>query len=195
MPTLHVIVASTREGRAGLPVAEWFLAHALADGRFEPELVDLKALHLPMIDEPHHPRLRDYTHAHTRAWSATVDRADAFVFVIPEYNHFAPPALVNAIDYLYWEWQGKAASFVSYGGASGGMRSMQSLKPMLTGLKVMPLPESVSVHFVAQHIQDGIFTPNDSHKKAATGMLAELHRWTEALAVLRQPAAGAAARG
>ncbi len=97
MPTLHVIVASTRQGRAGLPIAEWFFAHALADGRFTPELVDLETLNLPMLDEPHHPRLRNYTHAHTRAWSATVDRADAFVFVIPEYNHFAPPALVNVM--------------------------------------------------------------------------------------------------
>ena len=161
MPILHVIVASTREGRAGQPVAEWFLEHARADGRFQPELVDLKAMNLPMLDEPHHPRLRNYTHAQTREWSATVDRADAFVFVLPEYNHFAPPALVNAIDHLYWEWQCKAASFVSYGGASGGMRSMQSLKPMLTGLKVMPLPESVSIHFVAQQIKDGVFSASE----------------------------------
>ena len=79
-----------------------------------------------------HPRLRQYEHDHTKAWSDSVDAADAFVFVTPEYNYFAPPALMNAIDYVLHEWACKPAGIVSYGGASGGMRSAQMLKLLLT---------------------------------------------------------------
>jgi NAD(P)H-dependent FMN reductase len=43
-------------------------------------------------------------HEHTKRWSAIVSRADAFVFVTPEYNYGSPPSLVNALDYLLREW-------------------------------------------------------------------------------------------
>lgn len=86
-PTLQIVIASTRPGRVGLPVAEWFRDIAERDGRFVVEIVDLAQVNLPFMDEPNHPRLRQYLHRHTKDWSATVDRADAFVFVMPEYNY------------------------------------------------------------------------------------------------------------
>ncbi|HRN35958.1 MAG TPA: NAD(P)H-dependent oxidoreductase, partial [Flavobacteriales bacterium] len=87
MHKLKIILASTREGRKGPAVAEWITAVAQADARFDTELVDLKVVNLPFLDEPNHPRLQQYTHAHTKAWSAKVDSADAFIFVMPEYNY------------------------------------------------------------------------------------------------------------
>ena len=129
---LQVIFASTREGRQGFPIAEWVVERARAHGKFEPELVDLREVNLPLFDEPQHPRLRQYQHAHTKAWSAIVAAADAFVFVTPEYNYGMPPALLNAIDYLSAEWAYKPAAIVSYGGVSGGTRSAQMTKLMLT---------------------------------------------------------------
>ena len=116
---LHVIVASTREGRVGRPVAEWFLGAARAHGTFAVDLVDLKEVNLPLLDEPKHPRRQHYHHEHTKAWSAIVRKADAYVFVTPEYNHGAAPALVNALNYVFVEWNYKPAGFVSYGGISG----------------------------------------------------------------------------
>jgi NAD(P)H-dependent FMN reductase len=113
MPKLHVILASTRPGRAGEPIAEWFVARAKAHGAFEVELVDLAEVDLPFMDEPNHPRLRRYTHEHTKAWSARVDAADAFVFVTPEYNYGFTAPLKNAIDFLHFEWQHKPVGFVS----------------------------------------------------------------------------------
>ena len=92
---LHVVVASAREGRAGGPIAEWFVERARAHGKFSIDLVDLKEVHLPLLDEPEHPRLQHYRHDSTKAWSATVQRADAYVFVTPEYHHGAPPVLIN----------------------------------------------------------------------------------------------------
>jgi NAD(P)H-dependent FMN reductase len=76
-----VIIGSTRPGRIGLPVASWFVREASAHHTFELETVDLADLRLPLLDEPQHPRLREYTKDHTRAWSATVDAADAVVMI------------------------------------------------------------------------------------------------------------------
>src|SRR6476660_7040656 len=117
----------------GPSIGRWLVERVQAHGKFELGLADLKEIALPMLDEPKHPRLRQYQHAHTKAWSARVDAADAFVFVTPEYNFGMPPALLNAIDYVLHEWAYKPAGFVSYGGISGGTRSVQMSKQMLTG--------------------------------------------------------------
>ncbi len=92
---LQVIVASTRPSRQGPLVGAWFVERARAHGNFNVELVDLAEVNLPMFDEPAHPRLARYEHEHTKAWSAIVDRADAFVFVTPEYDHGTPVSLVK----------------------------------------------------------------------------------------------------
>ena len=185
MSVLHVIVASTRKGRSGAAVAEWFLERVQHHGKFDVELIDLQAVNLPLLDEPSHPRLRQYQHAHTKAWSATVTRADAYVFVTPGYNHGAPPALVNALDYLYVEWNYKPAGFVSYGGAAGGTRAVQMLKQIVTALKVVPMFEAVHVPFFSKLMEGGVFKGGETYEKAATAMLDELVRWTDALKALR----------
>jgi NAD(P)H-dependent FMN reductase len=187
MSRLGVIVASTREGRVGEKVADWFVAHARRHGGFDVHVLDLKAIELPLLSEPHHPRLQRYTQDTTRAWSRLVSETDAFAIVTPEYNFSAPPALVNAIDHLYHEWAYKAAGFVSYGGVSGGLRSVQMIKQLITALKIVPVVDAVTIPFVAQSIDvsTGAFTATDSHGKAATAMLDELGRWTTALSTLR----------
>src|ERR1700722_1138798 len=118
MPKLMIVIASTRPGRVGLPVGEWFHGRAREHAGFDVAMVDLAELELPLLDEASHPRLRQYTKQHTREWSAMVDDADAFVFVTSEYNHGYPAALKNAIDYLHHEWQYKPVGFVSYGGVA-----------------------------------------------------------------------------
>ncbi len=186
MPTLQIIIASTRPGRVGLPVGRWFEAHARAHGAFEIDLVDLAELGLPFMDEPNHPRLRDYTQQHTKDWSARVDRADAFAFVMPEYNHGFNAPLKNAIDFLHQEWLYKPVGFVSYGGVAAGTRAVQMLKPVVGALKMAAVPEAVSIPFVAQFIDDeGELEPNEVMEKSATAMLDELSRVAGALRGLR----------
>lgn len=182
---LHTIVASTRPGRIGPSVAQWFNDFASEHGKFDPVLVDLADFNLPVYDEPEHPRLRNYHHAHTRAWSESVASADAFVFVTPEYNYGPPPALVNALNYLYMEWNYTPAGFVSYGGISGGMRSAQVTKQILTTLKVMPIPEGVPMPMVFQNLENGKLKPADIYKTSAAAMLDELHKWAEGMKGLR----------
>ena len=187
MLQLSIIVTSTRPGRVGLPVAQWFLERAREHGRFSIDFVDLKEVGLPFLDEPHHPRLRKYEKAHTHAWSARVAAADAYVIVTPEYNYGMAPTLLNAIDFVYAEWNYKPAAFVSYGGVSGGTRSVQMAKLPLTTVRVMPIPEAVTIPFVTQYLdkETGAFRATEAHARAAADLLDELHRWAEALWPLR----------
>jgi len=184
---LDVIVASTRPARAGLHVAHWFLERAIDHAGFQVELVDLAQVDLPMFDEPRHPKLRHYEHDHTRAWSAIIDPADAFVIVTPEYNHGPPPALVNALDFLAREWAYKPVGFVSYGGVSGGSRSVQMTKQIVAALKMVPLFEAVTLPFFREHLDldSGRFDPGEIQERAATRMLDELVKWATALRTMR----------
>ncbi len=186
MPRLSVIIASVREGRVGEPIARWFTTRAKEHGKFDVQLVDLKDVNLPLLSEPHHPRLRKYQQEATKAWSAIVGASDAFAFVTAEYNYNMPPALVNALDHVYHEWSYKACAFVSYGGISAGTRSVQMGRQMATAFKMVPLVESVNIPYVGQLVENGVFKNNDAHDKAATVVLDELLRWTEALEPLRQ---------
>ena len=186
VPRLRIIIASTRPGRVGLPVAEWFEGVATAHDGFDVEVTDLAALGLPFMDEPNHPRLRRYTQEHTKAWSAIVEASDAFVFVMPEYNYGFNAPLKNAIDYLHNEWHWKPVGFVSYGGVAAGTRALQMIKQVVTAVKMVPLFEAVSIPFVATLIDDdGRFEATEIIAKAAVAMLDELVRAEAALRPLR----------
>jgi NAD(P)H-dependent FMN reductase len=179
--SLQIIIASTRPGRAGRPIGQWFAGQCRADGRFAVAVTDLAELALPMLDEPQLPRARQYAHEHTRSWSRTVDAADCLAFVMPEYNHGFSAPLKNAIDYLHEEWARKAVGFVSYGGLSGGMRAVQMLKPVLTCLRMVPVTDQVALANYARHLHDGQFEPGAEAELACRTMLDELHFMTAAL--------------
>jgi NAD(P)H-dependent FMN reductase len=168
MLNLKVIIVSTRPGRQGLAIGNWFNSFAEAHGKYEVELLDLAK-----IDQ------------HTKDWSARIDQADAIVFVMPEYNYGVGPTMVNAIDYLYHEWNYKPVGMVSYGGISGGLRAQQMAKLMFTAVKMMPIPESVPIPFFPQYIKDGIFTSNELIDKSGKTMLDEMAKWADALKPMR----------
>jgi NAD(P)H-dependent FMN reductase len=184
-PVLKIIVASTRPGRVGAPVGRWITGVAEQHPGFAVEVLDLAEVNLPLLDEPNHPRLRAYTQEHTKAWSAAIDAADAFVLVMPEYNYGYTAPLKNAIDYLFTEWQHKPVGLVSYGGVSGGLRAAQMIKQVVTTLTMMPLVEAVTIPMIHSHLQDGELVPTELMQQSATAMLDSLVRWTGALKVLR----------
>ena len=184
---LQIIIVSTRPGRIGPFVGNWFFERAREHAKFDAELVSLADANLPLLDEPRHPALGQYEHAHTKAWSATISRGDAYVFVTPEYDYSTPAAFMNALQCLSKEWAYKAAGFVSYGGVSGGLRSVQMAKHLVTSLKMMPMAEGVAIPFVGQYLEreTGQFTPAELQTKAAGVMLDELLKWATALRPLR----------
>ncbi len=184
---LQTIVCSTRPGRIGPQIGKWFNEFALQQSGFTAELVDIADYHLPVYDEPNHPRQQDYQHEHTRKWSEKIDQGDAYVFVLPEYNFCPPPAFFNALNFIYNEWNYKPCGFVSYGGVSGGLRSAQLAKQLVTALKMMPIPEGVLVQMPWNKLDDDShFKAEAPHESSATDMLKELHRWAAALKAMRQ---------
>jgi len=185
---LNIIIGSTRPGRIGPTVARWVHEAALESGQFDVELVDLADFDLPLLDEAAHPAMHKYEHEHTKRWSRSVASADAFLFVTPEYDYFAPAALVNAIQCLFREWAYKPAAVVSYGGVSGGLRSAQVLRSLLGNLNMVAVTQPVPVPFVRNHIgEDGVFRPEPATKDGADKLLAELHKWAVALKPMREP--------
>ncbi|MEU5593375.1 NAD(P)H-dependent oxidoreductase [Streptomyces sp. NPDC020298] len=182
---LTTVVASTRPGRVGRSIADWFTSRAAQYDGFESHLVDLRELALPFYDEPHPPALRQYTKSHTREWSRIVDASDAFVFVTPEYNGGFPAPLKNAWDYLVVEWQHKPAAFVGYGGVSAGTRAVQMAKQVVANLRMLPIGPTVSIPFVSEVVEDGLFRPGKIHEAAAEQMLDELARTARVMGRLR----------
>ncbi|GGY74959.1 NADPH-dependent FMN reductase [Marinobacter zhanjiangensis] len=184
---LQTIICSTRPGRVGPSVGRWFNEFANKQGKFESTLVDVADFNLPVFDEPNHPAMQKYENEHTVKWSETVAEADAYVFVIPEYNYCPPPSFFNAVDFLYKEWNYKPCGFVSYGGASGGIRSAQIAKQLVTTVRMMPMVEGVMVQMPWDHFdEEKQFQALDLHTDSASSMLDEMKKWATALKTMRQ---------
>ncbi len=183
-----VIIASTRPGRLGPAVADWFITAtdaAAAHDEISVEIADLADIGLPLLDEPDHPSVGRYVHEHTREWSRRVAAADAFVIVTPEYNYGMPASLKNALDFLYHEWTWKPVAFVSYGNTSAGTRAVQMAKQVVTTLKMMPIGATVSLR-IADSTHDGQVRNTADLEATAQGLLHELNRVARAMRPLRR---------
>ena len=174
MIKLKVITASNRPGRRGIHISHWVTEAAKKISDFHVEHLDLAAINLPFMDEPHHPRFQNYSKQHTKDWSNTIADADAYIFVTPEYNYGFTAPLKNAIDFLWKEWGYKAAAIVSYGGLAGGTRAAQMLKQVLTTLKMVPITESLPIPFFETHIKEGAFIPSESLSNGLNIMFQEI---------------------
>ncbi len=184
MIRVAIILGSTRPGRNGEAVAHWVhdLAKKRKDAEFE--LVDLKDFNLPLLDEPMPPMMGQYMHDHTKAWAAKILEFDAFVFVTPEYNHGTSAALKNALDYLYKEWNNKAAAFVSYGSALG-TRAVEQLRLVMGELRVADVRSQVSLALFTDFEDMSKFKPDALKAKDVDTMLEEVIAWGTAMRWLR----------
>jgi NAD(P)H-dependent FMN reductase len=174
MLKIAIIIGSTRPGRIGEGVAQWVyqVAQKRTEAKFE--LVDLRDFNLPLLDEPMPSSMnrdRNYTKPHAQKWSKTIAGFDAFVFVTPEYNHGICGALKNAIDFLFYEWNNKAAGFVSYGSA-GGVRAVSLMTDFENFKTLKPTPH---------------------HEKSVNAMIDDLLAWGEAMKTLRTKSTAQAA--
>ena len=186
MTAIAVILGSTRPGCNGDAVAQW--VHTLATRRTDAtfDLVDLRDVGLPMLDEVVPPSLGQYAHEHTRRWASTIGRYDGFVFVTPEYNHSTSAALKNAIDFLYAEWTNKAAGFVGYG-LQGGLRAVEHLRQVMGELQVADVQAQVSLDIHSDFEDHTRFDPRPHHEQALHTMLDQLVAWSRAMRSVRAP--------
>lgn len=187
MVKIAIVLGSTRPGRLGKSVADWVYARAVqrADASFD--LLDVADFNLPLMDEPRPPSLGHYEHEHTKAWAEAVARYDGYIFVTAEYNHSIPGALKNALDFLYAEWNNKAAAFVSYGSA-GGTRAVEHLRLVAGELQMADVRAQVALPIATEFEHYRTFKPSETAEKRL-GILCILFdqviSWSEALEGLR----------
>lgn len=184
MIKIAIIIGSTRPGRKADAVAKW--VHEIAKKRSDAayEIVDIKDYNLPLLDEPVPPSMGQYSQPHTKAWSAKIAAFDAYVFVTPEYNHSTSGALKNAIDYLYREWNNKAAGFVGYGSA-GGTRAVENLRLVMGELQVADVRAQVALSLFTDFENFTVFKPAAMHETSVNAMLDQVIAWGGALKTLR----------
>jgi NAD(P)H-dependent FMN reductase len=185
MIKVAIIIGSTRPGRKAEAVARWVHEHAKKRTDAEFELVDLKDFNLPLLDEPVPPSMGQYSQPHTKAWAAKIQTFDAFVFVTPEYNHGTSGALKNAIDFLYREWNNKAAGFVSYGSA-GGTRAVEQLRLVMGELQVADVRAQVMLSLATDFENYSAFKPAERHEKVLNTVFDQVIAWGGALKTLRK---------
>jgi NAD(P)H-dependent FMN reductase len=184
MIKLAIVIGSTRPGRRAEVVAQWVWEIAKKRGDAEFELVDILEFNLPLLDEAMPPSMGKYSQPHTKAWAAKVASFDGYVFVTPEYNHGPSGALKNAIDYLYREWNNKAAGFVGYGSA-GGTRAVEQLRLVMGELQVADVRAQVMLSLFTDFENFTTFKPAAMHEKSVNAMLDQVIAWSGALKVLR----------
>jgi NAD(P)H-dependent FMN reductase len=192
MLRVAVIIGSTRPGRKAEAVARWVadIAAKRRDASFE--VVDIADFNLPLLDESLPPAMNQYAQMHTKVWAAKIATFDAFVFVTPEYNHSMSGALKNAIDFLFREWNDKAAGFVGYG-AAGGTRAVESLRLVMGEIKIADVRSQVALSLFSDFENFTTFKPRPQQEAAVTEMLDDLLAWARALQGMRasRTAAGA----
>ena len=184
MLDIAIIAGSTRPGRQARVVADWLigLARERGDARFE--IVDLADHDLPLLDEALPPSAGQYTQPHTRAWAATIERFDGFVFVTPEYNRAPSAALKNAIDFLYAEWHNKAAGFVAYG-SHGGTRAVEHLRLIMGELQIADVRDQVALSLFHDFVDFTVLDPRPLQARGAHAMLDQVVAWSQAMRDVR----------
>lgn len=187
-PRIQVILGSTRQGRSGDRVAQWFvdLAHQRPD--LDAELVDLRDWPLPFFDSPTSPKRELSDDARVQAWADKVDAADGYVIVTPEYNFGYPAVLKNALDHLYHQWTGKPVAFVGYGGMSGGLRSVHQLRQVVVELGLTQLQAQVIIPRVFSAFDEQGRPVDPMHERTASTVLGEIAEWAELLRTRRHAA-------
>ena len=184
MLKVAIIIGSTRPGRKSEAVARWVydIAAKRSDASFE--VVDIAAFDLPLLDEAVSPVMNQYEKPHTKVWAAKIATFDAFVFVTPEYNHSTSGALKNAIDFLFREWNDKAAGFVGYGGV-GGTRAVEHLRLIMGEIKVADVRAQVALSLYTDFANFSTLKPRSRQESAVNAMLDDLVAWGGALKAMR----------
>lgn len=174
MKKLYVVLASTREGRAGEAVANWVEKRFAEQKAFAVELVDLLDYPLPPLDSKISPLADKTAEQLVASWSKKIAAGDAYVIVSPEYNHGYSGELKNALDSLKPEWIGKPVGIVGYGGLAGGARSVEQLRLVLIELKMKVAYSNVLIPLIWEAMGKDGSPVNDGANSQLDGLIEEL---------------------
>lgn len=176
MKKIGIIIASVRDQRIGEAVAKHVLEVAQKTTKsFEYDLIDLKRIDLPLLNEPFPASMNNYQYNHTKEWSKLISGYAGFIVVTAEYNHGYPAAIKNALDYLYVEWNNKPMAFVSYGYSASGTRAIEQLRQVVAYLQVKALWKDVGINLVTNS-KDGVFQTSEMVDKQLQSLIEEFEK-------------------
>ena len=175
MKKIGIIIASVREGRVGESVAQHVLNVAKVSTKYEYSIIDLKAINLPLLNEPYPAAMTNYQYQHTKDWSKLVSGYDGFIIITAEYNHGYPAAIKNALDYLYVEWHNKPLAFIGYGYSANGARAIEQLRQVVVYLQLKPLWRDVVIN-LATNTKDGLFISSDGVDMQLGNLITDLEK-------------------
>lgn len=184
MLKIAIVIGSTRPQRVGGKVGRWVYEQAQTRGDAEFELIDLREINLPLLDEPSPAASGNYQHQHTKQWSEKVSGFDGFIFVTPEYNHGIPASLKNALDFLYHEWNNKVCGFVGYGNVMGA-RAIESLRRVCCELQLAPVNTQLGFNLMTDFKDYQELTPAPYHQKKLHQVLDQVMLWGETFSEIR----------
>ena len=183
MTKIAIILGSTRPNRNGAVVADWVYKQA-ASREASYDLIDLRDVDLPMLDEGTPPSMGKYEHEHTKEWAAQIDQYDGFIFVTPEHNHSTSAALKNALDFIYAEWNNKACAFVGYG-SLGGARAVEHLRAITSELQLAHVRQQVALSLYQDWEDFTDFRPEPQNEEALDTLFEQLESWAGAMETVR----------
>ena len=181
MFNIPIILGSIRRNRESIKAARFVLRSLKQRMGVETELIDLKELDLPMMEE--RLRFRDDAGPNILEFSAKVARASSILIVTPEYSGGYPGVLKNALDYLRPEYRRKPFGIVTVSAvATGGILCLSSLRQIILNMGGVPIPAGLMVPNVQQAF-DAEGNPTDPKlNQQAKTFLDELLWFTEAIA-------------
>jgi|SRR6185369_4284743 len=185
MLKVKIILGTNREGRHGQKVGEYIKGLAELRPDWEVEYIDLKERTLPFFTSAKPPKMGDYEEEGTKEWAKTIDEGDAYVFIVPEYNHGYSAVMKNALDLIYKEWANKPVAFVGYGAVVGGSRAVEQLRQVIVELQMVSIKDTVLVPMVWEAFDESGKPKNTHIEKSAIEMFDQLTWWGEALKAAR----------
>jgi NAD(P)H-dependent FMN reductase len=183
MASILVFYGSYRSDRLGIRLADYLVAKLVARGEAA-ELIDAKAVGLPMLDRMYKEYAAGSAPAAMENLAAKIKAADAFVFVAGEYNWGVQPGLKNLTDHFLEEWFWRPAAIASYSaGRIAGARSNVAWHGTLSEMGMVVISSTLTVGPIGQAL-DANAVPQGEAGKALVGAFErfadDLAWWTEA---------------
>jgi NAD(P)H-dependent FMN reductase len=178
-----VFYGSYRRDRMGIRLAN-YIVDQLSKRGSDAELIDAKALDLPMLDRMYKEYPRGAAPPALETLAEKIRQADAFVFVTGEYNWGVQPGLKNLTDHFLEEWFWRPAAVASYsGGRLSGARSNSAWHCTLSEMGMVVISSSLTVGPIAETLDANGAPVREAGKalERAFGRFADdLAWWTEA---------------
>lgn len=151
---IPIFYGSYRMDRQGIRLAN-YLVRAFAARGDRPELVDAKAVDLPILERMYKEHPAGTAPAAMERLAAKIRGADAFVFVVGEYNWGVQPGLKNLTDHFLEEWFWRPAAIASYASGRGaGVRSSLAWHGILSEMGMVVVSSTLAVGTIGEAIDE-----------------------------------------